>query len=303
LSRIERALERAAQLRRSSKDYVQTPSLYSSDSDKIIQVFEVGESIIDVSLVNKHLVCITDPHSADAEQYRRLRARIFKSTENNNMNCLLVTSSYAGEGKTVTAINLAVAMAQAIDHTVLLIDADLRKPSIHTHLGLKSQYGLSECLQSKAKLPDVLIKTGIGKLVLLPAGNPPKNPAELLASGKMKDLIKEVKNRYTDRYVVFDSSPLLTAGDVINFGGSVDGILFVIQALRTSPQSATQALSMIKGSTILGTVFNNVPPFFAENTSYYNYKYSQSTTTQMNNNATPAGKLVAWIANMFRGLS
>jgi len=305
LSRIEKALERAAQLRGPSKDYLQPSSPHSQDPDKYAQIFAVGESIIDKSQVNKHLVCITEPNSPAAEQYRKLRAQIFKSTVNTNMNSLLVTSSHAGEGKTVTAINLAVAIAQAIDHTVLLIDADLRKPTVHTYLGLKPQFGLSDCLQSKAQLSEALIKTGVGKLVVLPAGDPPENPAELLASEKMKDLIKEVKNRYYDRYIIFDSSPLLEAADVINFGGSVDGTIFVIQALLTSSQSATKALSMINGNHVLGTVFNNVPSFFAENTSYY-HKYNQNKylqpATTVENKLTLAGSISAWVAKIFRHL-
>jgi protein-tyrosine kinase len=305
LSRIEKALERAAQLRGPSKDYLQPSSPHSQDPDKYGQIFSVGESIIDKSQVNKHLVCITEPNSPAAEQYRKLRAQIFKSTVNTNMNSLLVTSSHAGEGKTVTAINLSVAMAQAIDHTVLLIDADLRKPSVHTYLGLKPQFGLSDCLQSKAQLSEALIKTGVGKLVVLPAGNPPENPAELLASEKMKDLMKEVKNRYYDRYVIFDSSPLLEAADVINVGGSVDGIIFVIQALLTSSQSATKALTMIKGNPVLGTVLNNVPSFFTENTSYY-HKYNQNKylqpATTVENKLSLAGSISAWLAKIFHHL-
>ncbi len=305
MSRIEKALERAAQLRGPSKDYSQPSSAYSQDPDKYAQIFAVGESIIDKSQVNKHLVCITEPNSPAAEQYRKLRAQIFKSTVNTNMNSLLVTSSHAGEGKTVTAINLAVAMAQAIDHTVLLIDADLRKPSVHTYLGLKPQFGLSDCLQSKAQLSEALIKTGVGKLVVLPAGNPPENPAELLASEKMKDLMKEVKNRYYDRYVIFDSSPLLEAADVINVGGSVDGIIFVIQALLTSSQSATKALTMIKGNPVLGTVLNNGPSFFTENTSYY-HKYNQNKylqpATTVENKLSLAGSISAWVAKIFHHL-
>ena len=304
MSRIEKALERASQLRRTSNDFSQPLTPHSTDPDKYTQIFAVSESVIDKSLVNKHLVYITEPTSPAAEQYRKLRARILKSTETENMNSLLVTSSHAGEGKTVTAINLAVAIAQAIDHTVLLIDADLRKPAVHTYLGLKPQYGLSECLQSKARLSDALIKTGVGKLVLLPAGNPPENPAELLASEKMKDLMKEVKNRYLDRYVIFDSSPLLEAADVINFGSSADGIIFVIQALLTSPSSATKALSMINGQPVLGTVFNNVPAFFTESASYY-HKYHHAygqPAPQAERNTSLAGSLSTWAAKIFRHL-
>jgi exopolysaccharide/PEP-CTERM locus tyrosine autokinase len=272
--------------------------VHPGDPDKSAPVFEVGEPIVDPAAVDEHLVCIKEPDSLAAEQYKILRARAIRSMGKDKMNSLLVTSAHAGEGKTTTAINLAVTMAKSIDHTFLLIDADLRKPSVHTYLGLKPKYGLSDCLQSNVQLSKALIKTGIGKLVILPAGAPVKNSAELLASGKMKDLIKEMKYRYNDRYIIFDSSPLLTTSDVINFGTEVDGIIFVAQALRTSQKSAAQALSLIQGCRILGTVFNNVPSFLSAKPSPYKYGYFKPLMKEKKADA-PVNKISAWIGKIF----
>jgi exopolysaccharide/PEP-CTERM locus tyrosine autokinase len=185
----------------------------------------------------------------------------------------MVTSSDAGEGKTITAINLAAAMANAIDHTVLLVDADLRNPSIHKYLGIKMKYGLSDYLTGKVDLTEVLVRPGIGKLVVLPGGNPPENPAELLSSEKMKNLVKELKYRYKDRYIIFDSVPILVTADSLSLSTYMDGIVFVVQADRTSEKDVAQALALIKGCNILGVVFNNVPQYFAKKPYPYDYRY------------------------------
>jgi protein-tyrosine kinase len=187
----------------------------------------------------------------------------------------MVTSSDVGEGKSIVSINLAVALANEIDYTVLLVDTDLRKPSIHKYFGLNPEYGLSDYLTDKVTLNDVLIKTGIGKLVLLPAGTIPDNSAELLSSEKMKMLMHELKHRYKDRYIIFDSTPLLVTADPLLLGIHMDGIVFVIQEGRTSQQAAMQSISLMKGWNILGVVFNNVPQYLVKN--HYQYYYQQKS--------------------------
>jgi protein-tyrosine kinase len=274
MSRIERALEKALKMRRSETSPGRASSWPTTYRKFDPSVFEVGEGGIDTAAVNQHIVSITDPYSSAAEEYRKLRARIFQITEKDFLNTLMVTSSQAGEGKTVTAINLAVAIAHELDHTVLLIDADLRKPSVHTYLGLNPKYGLGDYLQNRSdlSLSDIMIKTGIGKLVVLPAGNPPEKPAELISSDRMRLLIREIKHRYRDRYIIFDSSPLLMTADSLSLCDYMDGIIFVVQAASTPKKAVTQALSSIKGYNILGTVFNAVPKYLAKNLYPYYYR-------------------------------
>ncbi len=280
MSRIERALEKALKMRRSTTAPGRAaywPTTYSKCDPS---VFEVGEGGVDPAAVDRHIVSITDPYSSAAEEFRKLRARIFQVTEKDFLNTLMVTSGQAGEGKTTTAINLAIAVAHEIDHTVLLIDGDLRKPSIHKYLGLNPPYGLTDYLESRKglSLSDIMIKTGIGRLVFLPAGNPPENPAELISSDRMRMLIREIKHRYRDRYIIFDSSPLLMTADALSLCDYMDGILFVVQAARTPKKAATQALSLIKGYNVLGTVFNDVPMYLAKNLYPYYYRSESSGT-------------------------
>jgi len=275
MSKIEKALEKAIKMRETKTESV-SETVITSENESMLNQFEIGDVIIDKTLVDKHIVCITDPLSSISEQFKKLKARVLHQMSQRDLQkTIMVTSSDVDEGKSVVAINLAVALANEIDYTVLLVDADLRKPSVHKYFGLKPKYGLSDYLTDKVALNDILIKTGIGKLVILPAGNIPDNSAELLSSDKMKMLVHELKHRYKDRYIIFDSTPLLVTADPLLLGIHMDGIVFVIQEGRTSQQSAMQSLSLMKGWNILGVVFNNVPQYLVKNR--YQYYYQQKS--------------------------
>ena len=179
MSRIEKALEKALEIRESIKENIPPGQKPAAASGKSMHVFEPGNVIVEQDKIDGNIVCLNAPFSYNSEQYRKLRSRVMSGTKDDFRNIIMTTSSNAQEGKTVTAINLAVSLAQEIDHTVLLVDADLRLPSAHKYLGLDVKYGLSNYLKGEVELSDILIKTGIGKLVLLLAGNPPENPAEL----------------------------------------------------------------------------------------------------------------------------
>ena len=129
-------------------------------------------------------------------------------------------------------------------------------------------------------MSDILIKTDVGNLVFLPGGNPSDNTTELLSSEKMKMLVQEMKLRYKDRYVIFDSSPLLVTADPLSLGSYMDGILMVIQEGRTSQKDVLQSISLMKGWNILGVVFNNVPKYLPK--SLYPYYYQYSSQGQQN---------------------
>jgi exopolysaccharide/PEP-CTERM locus tyrosine autokinase len=192
----------------------------------------------------------------------------------------MVTSADVGEGKSITSVNFAVALAREIDHTVLLVDADMRKPSIHKYLGIKTDRGLSDYLSGQVELSDVLINTGLGRLVLLPAGNACSNPAELLSSNRMKELVKEMKHRYADRYIVIDTPPVLVSADAISMSNHVDGVIFVVQAAKTSEKTVKKAINLLKGAIMLGIVYNNVPDYLGKNLNpYYYHQYHRDDRT------------------------
>lgn len=271
MSRIEKALEKAALMRETN---VEVPREVVSTHERIVKhTFVPGDLAIDLGAVDKHLVCITDPHSIAAEQFKRLRARIIRATAEGFHNTIMVTSSDVGEGKSSTAINLAVALSNELDYTVLLVDADLRKPTIHKYLGIDQTKGLSNYLKGEVSLPEVLVKTGIGKLVLLPAGETLQNATELLSSERMKMLVQEMKSRYNDRYVIFDSSPLLATADPISLGSHMDGVIFVIREGMVSQKAVRQAFGLMRGWNVLGAVFNGAHKYYDKNrySNYYVY--------------------------------
>lgn len=266
MSRIEQALEKANK-HREKQDIDSTlsagPPAASLDS------FETSE---EVNPQNPHLVTAAQPASPIAEEYRKLKSMVVKLTTGGNfLNTLMVTSTLAGEGKSLTALNLAVTLAQEYDHTVLLIDADLRQPSLHKLLGIEAPLGLSECLRNGTDISKALIKTGIGKLVFLPAGKQISNPVELLLSKKLKDLLAEVKHRYADRYVIVDTPPLLPFAEVHSLSSLVDGVIFIVREGHAPVVNIREALGMLKDANILGAVYNDVE--IDRFDSHYQYNY------------------------------
>lgn len=221
---------------------------------------------------NSRLVTISAPDSIIAEEFRKLKTKVVTLTKQSGFqNSIMVTSALGGEGKSFTALNLAVSLAQEYDHTVLLVDADLRKPSLHEYLGILSGPGITDCLTSGIDLSSVIIQTGIGKLSLLQAGKAVKNPVELLSSLKMKELLSEMKHRYSDRYLIIDTPPLLPFAETQAICSLVDGIILVVRQEMTPVQSIKDSLDILQGKRMLGIVYNWVDPESLN--SRYNYYY------------------------------
>ena len=203
------------------------------------------------------LVNLHDPHSATAEEYRKLKSILVKMTTGAGFkNTVMVTSSVPSEGKSLTALNLALSLAQELDHTVLLVDADLRRPAVHRYLNVEQGVGLAEVLAGEAQLGDAIIPTGIGKLSIIRAGRSIDNPAEMFSSQHAKGVVNELKNRYGDRYVLFDTPPLLPFAESRSLAHLVDGVLFVVMERLASQENVREALDALKGTHLLGTVYN-----------------------------------------------
>jgi non-specific protein-tyrosine kinase len=193
---------------------------------------------------------------AVADQIKILRTQILKRVQELAGNTLLITSAHPGEGKTLTAINLAVSIAQELNRTVLLVDANLRKPMIHRYLGFSVDAGLSDHLTRKVSLSDCLVNPGIEKLTILPGGRPVNNSSEILGAPRMEALVKEMKSRYPDRFIIFDSPSLLSSADPLAFSKFVDGVLLVVEAERTDRRDLRRALDLLKGRPVVGTLLN-----------------------------------------------
>jgi protein-tyrosine kinase len=208
--------------------------------------------------LGRELVVVHQPDSVLAESFRFLRAKITKPASGRPPRTILVTSSLMDEGKSFVAANLAVTISQSVDEFVLLIDADLRKPSIAAIFGVPDQIdGLSTYLEGNTPLPSLLRKTSLDKLVILPAGQSSDAPAEMLSSEKMKALIGEVRDRYPDRHVVIDSPPVELAPETSVVANEVDGILFVARYGQTPRHVLKSALAKLQRDKILGVIFND----------------------------------------------
>ena len=191
------------------------------------------------------------------DAYKILRTQVMHRLRENSWNVLGVTSPGHGEGKTLTAVNLAVSLAMESAQTVLLVDADLRSPSIHEVFGLRDCPGLADYLLDNQPVEDLLVHPGIGRFVLLPGGRAISNSTEILTSPKMLALVEEFKNRYPSRIVIFDLPPLLHTADVLAFSPYTDALLFVVEEGKTTAEQLQRALTLVKNSRpVLGTVLN-----------------------------------------------
>jgi protein-tyrosine kinase len=193
-----------------------------------------------------------------ADQIKILRAQILKMMAFKG-NSLLVTSARPGEGKTLTAINLALSVCQELDRTVLLVDTDLKTPSVHRYFGFNGVPGLSDYLKARADVQDLLLNPGIPRLTILPAGKPVRNSSEVLGAPRMESLVKEMRERYPERFIIFDGSSLLSYADPLVFSKFVDGVLLVVASEKTSRQDLKRSLELLEGRTIIGTVLNRYP--------------------------------------------
>lgn len=173
----------------------------------------------------------------------------------------MVTSSLPGEGKSFCAINLAISMAMEMDRTVLLVDADVARPRVPEYLGLHTDLGLLDVLRDKKlKLSDVMIKTDIAKLTVLPAGRTYKRATELLASAAMTDLVEDIGNRYHDRIIIFDSPPLLATSESSVLATHMGQIVMVVEAEKTSQEAVREALSHIQSCEVVSMLLNKATP-------------------------------------------
>lgn len=225
---------------------------------------------------DKNLITYNDPLSYESEQFKILRTMLLFPQSGKRARTIMVTSALPGEGKSFVASNLAVSMAQNINEHVLLIDGDIRKPSLHNIFGFPDAPGLSEHLSKGIPLPDLLLKTMVKKLTLLPGGTPPPNPAELLSSNSMSDLIQETKNRYSDRYILLDTPPPKMTAETAAMSRQVDGILLVIKSESTPKKMVEDLIGLLGKEKILGVVMNHNN---IQGSKYYGYgKYGKYGT-------------------------
>jgi len=241
--------------------------------EKITQIKENDQLVIKKigkSRIDPNLITYFDPKALISEQYKILRTNILSLNKGKAPRSIVLTSSIHSEGKTVTALNLAVSMAQAINRPrVLLVDGDLRKGKISRYLGVKQKVGLSEVLQNQCTLAEALYHLEISNLTFVNSGSVPENPAELLGSDRMRLFLADVRTRFD--YVIIDSPPIINVTDAGIVGNQVDGVIMVIQAGRTQRGIIQRSEELLQQShaKILGHVLTNIEYHLPE----YLYRY------------------------------
>lgn len=223
------------------------------------------------------IIADINPKSPISEAYRTLRTNIDFSSVDEVLKVIMLTSANPGEGKSTTATNLAVTYAQA-DRKVLLIDSDLRKPTMHHTFSVTNRWGLTNILTGQAQPSELILKSDIPNLDLLTSGPIPPNPSEILASKRMSSLLKELRDNYD--MVIIDSPPALVVTDAQIIATKCDGVILVVSAGTTKRAAVAKMKSSLEHvkARIIGSVLNNMDRKNGSGTYYYYYYGTKDET-------------------------
>lgn len=284
MNMLEKALEKSKKIETTDNIKGAVPSQEQQNelvADKQASI-QNKQNIVkfDWDYLNEHgFIRIDDSHSRIAEEYRSIKRPLVanalgeRKRDIENANLVLITSSVPGEGKTFTSINLAFSIAAEMDKKVLLIDADVAKPSVSKVLGIKSEFGLIDYLEKDTlELSDIILQTEIPGLRIITAGKTHKYSTELLASDKMIALSKELSERYADRIVIFDTPPLLATTQAEVLAGQMGQVILVVGAEVTSQSFVMESVKKLQGcSDVVLAILNKAQRNL--NAGYYGYGY------------------------------
>lgn len=266
MERIKKALERARKERETGRGGQRSISLpKSADRQRVKGVSSVGtvgaprarEIVVSREVLEKNRVLTTIHDDVVKHSYKLLRTQVLQRMHEKGWTSLAVTGPEVGVGKTLTAINLAISVAENVNQLALLVDLDLRRPSIHKYFGFLPEYGLSDYLQGGVALHEVLVDAGIERLVLLPGNRPLSNSSEMISSPKMAELVTELKANDPSRLLIFDLPPLLSTDDMLAFSPFVDAALLVVKEGKTTREAIGHTVELMKGTHLLGSVLNH----------------------------------------------
>jgi capsular exopolysaccharide synthesis family protein len=268
MDKLEKALSKAREMRRALAEAALVPSPEAAgeaagEGDAAaaddVQVSPPRSRAIAVEMAelerNRIVARLTRDSTADA--FRILRTKILQQMTRLGANTLAVTSPNYGDGKSTIATNLAMSLALDVKKTVLLVDLDLRNPSIHHFLGMSPDIGLTDYFVDDVPVPDCLVRPEIERLMVLPIVTPLDNSSEILGTPKMAALAQELKTRYSDRLVIYDMPPILAQDDTIAFLPHVDAVLLVVRDGVTCADDVRKCMYSLGDVNLIGTVLNN----------------------------------------------
>ncbi|MES9899584.1 MAG: CpsD/CapB family tyrosine-protein kinase [Sedimenticola sp.] len=209
-------------------------------------------------------------HDPRSTSFRMLRTQILKTLRKNQWNSIAVTAATQGAGKSFVAANLAVSISTEVNQTVMLVDLDMRRPTIHRYFGFKPEHGLQDYLTGKVELESVLVNPGMERLVVLPGRGTHPESSELISTPRMRDLSHELKTRYKARIVIYDLPPVLAVDDAMVFMPHADAALFVVENGVNTEDEVRRSMNLLGATNLLGTVLNKAE----ERNSDYYYGYN-----------------------------
>jgi protein-tyrosine kinase len=256
MERIKQALERAREERQHGGMY-KTRRVWSPATPELsIEFTETRTLQLAPDIIDEQRLVATAEEGAMADAYRILRTRVLQRMTGNGWRSIAITSMTEHNGKTLTAVNLAISMAKEVNHTVLLVDLDLRRPNVGRYFSHEAAPGLSDHLLRGVPLSEILFSPGIDRLVVLPGNEPLANSSEMLSSPAMMRLIQDLKTRYESRYILLDMPTLMATDDVLAFLPQTDGVLLVVEEGRTLRQELARVPELLQGTNLIGTVLN-----------------------------------------------
>jgi capsular exopolysaccharide synthesis family protein len=262
MERIKQALDKARAERQEHQEssYADSAALSSErgpvSDEQEIQYSQTKVVPVDPAILSRNRVIYGADDREGLTAYKMLRTQVLQRMVARNWNALAIASPSEGDGKTLTAINLAISLARELHHTVLLVDLDLRNPSVSKYFGIEPQRGIDDYLLHGASVGDILVNPDIERLVLLPARRSVENSSELLASPRMGQLVHELKSRYPSRMVLFDLPPVLASDDALSFSPHIDAMLLVLRDAKSTRDELEHALEILQNVPMLGTVLN-----------------------------------------------
>lgn len=237
--------------------------------------FEINSIKPDAKNLRKNRVLMGEEMESATMAYNMLRTQVYKALVKNGWNNIGITSSNKSEGKSLTALNLALSLARSVQQTVVLVDFDLRRPSIHKKLDYEPKFGLGDYYTSNTPLSEIMISAGVEGLVIIPGRESLGNASELLASPKTPYLLNEIGRMFPSQFMVFDLPPVLLVDDVMALSEYIDSTLLVVSEGSTKKDELVQTMGMLGANNLLGTVLNHS----GESRSgggYYDYYYGDS---------------------------
>jgi len=276
MSTIEKALDKIGDRQQQSAPTHSSTRMHSASK----QGSQSAKVTIDLERLSRQgMLSAENGRSQIAEEYRNIKRPVLRnvlSEDENvplNINLIMVTSAVPGEGKTFNSVNLAMSIAMELDHTCLLVDADVARPSVMKTLGLsRSKKGLVDYLLSHERdLSEYLLSTNIPKLTILPSGKAYTHATELLASEDMRDLMRELSERYHDRIVIFDTPPLLATTESRVLSTLMGQVIMVVEAEKTQKATVKQALSLLDERQNISLILNKNRKEGGHDYYYYGY--------------------------------